>query len=36
MKDMSKEEIISYIVRHLYEADKNTLRNIYHFVLHIV
>lgn len=36
MKDMSTEEMIGYIVRLLYMADKKALRNIYQFVLHIV
>ncbi len=36
MKDMSAEEMIGYIVRLLYMADKEALRNIYQFVLHIV
>lgn len=36
MKEMSTEEMIGYIVRLLFMADKNALRNIYHFVVDIV
>lgn len=36
MSERSTEEMIGYIVRLLYMADKNALRCIYRFVLHIV
>lgn len=36
MNERSHEEMIGYIVRLLYLADKRALNNIYHFVLHLV
>lgn len=36
MNERSHEEMIGYIVRLLNMADMRALRNIYHFVMHIV